>query len=106
MGKNRKYMGWFLCIVYMIIFAAVTQASEIKEHGKGLLLDDDEFLESLPEIVDVRMNRQAIEKLKASGNIQTRLHLMMAVHPSIFRRLGIRGMGLIHVFPGHMDIIK
>lgn len=57
-----------LCCLLILTLGITVQATEVKEYGKGLIFDDDDFLESLPEIIDVRLNEQAVENIRKFGN--------------------------------------
>lgn len=69
MKRNRKNIVGILCCLLVLALGVTVQAGEVKKHGKGLIFDDDEFLESLPEIVDVRLNKQAVEQIQKNSSL-------------------------------------
>ena len=66
MKKIIKFLTGMVCCFIILGMGITAYASQTKEHGRGLT-DDKEFLDSLPEIVDVRFNEQAVENLKSNN---------------------------------------
>ncbi len=68
MEKSRRYLAWLVCFISMLALCADIQATEVKKYKKGLILDDVKLLENVPEVIDVKLNEQAIENILNYGS--------------------------------------